>query len=118
MSAARTIATSAANVSTALAACEYSYCHRATSNDSGGTVQKAGRGIDRVGKRPEEALSRYKRDKRSERQCEGRAVGARHQRVRQRRQQRDADHDPEQRPAGIDLLHRQVLSGGQRNLVR
>src|SRR5262245_66156781 len=40
MSTARTIATSAANVSTALAACEYSHCHRVASNDSGGTVQK------------------------------------------------------------------------------
>ena len=53
---------------------------------------KARRGIDRVGKRPEEALRRYNRDKRSERQCEGSTVGAQQQRVRQRRQQRDADH--------------------------
>ena len=40
-SAARTIATSAENVSTALAACEYSHCRRTTSNDSGRTVQKS-----------------------------------------------------------------------------
>src|SRR5262245_2906649 len=39
-SAAKTIATSAANVRTALAACEYSHCRRATSNDWGRTVQK------------------------------------------------------------------------------
>src|SRR5262245_50657622 len=65
---------------------------------------KDGSCIDRVGKRPKEALRPGERDKRSQRPCEGRAVGAHQQRVRKRRQQRHADDDSEQRPAGIDLL--------------
>src|SRR5262245_41330737 len=48
---------------------------------------KDGSCIDRVGERPEEALPPSKRDKCSQRPCEGRAVGAHQQRVRKCRQQ-------------------------------